>query len=86
MSRSELPAPEMIEIETNCSMSKSELPPTVLIDQEANSSMDIICNILDQKSSTVFCKICHSGGSNEQLIQPCLCKGNRIKISPMSQM
>lgn len=32
---------------------------------------------LNKKSSTI-CKICHSGGSCEQLIQPCLCKGNLI--------
>lgn len=35
---------------------------------------------LDSKSSTVFCKICHSGESSEQLLQPCFCKGNPISF------
>lgn len=37
---------------------------------------------LDQKSSTVFCRICHCGGSNERLlIHPCFCKGNASIIN-----
>lgn len=43
---------------------------------KTNSLMDIYS--LDQKISKIFCKICHSGGSDEQLIQPCFCKGNVI--------
>lgn len=30
---------------------------------------------LQQKSWTIFCKICHSVESHEKLIQPCSCKG-----------
>lgn len=35
---------------------------------------------LDSKSSTAFCKICHSGESSERLLQPCFCKGNPISF------
>lgn len=30
---------------------------------------------IDKKPSVVFCKICLSGSSTEQLLQPCICKG-----------
>lgn len=37
---------------------------------------------IEKKPSAVFCKICLSGGSDEQLlIQPCTCKGNIFVFS-----
>lgn len=61
------------------------LPNTIPVVQNANpvvSNTNSVADIrtLDQKPSTVICKICHSGGSYEQLIQPCFCKGIIIQI------
>ncbi|XP_050528095.1 E3 ubiquitin-protein ligase MARCHF2-like [Daktulosphaira vitifoliae] len=44
------------------------------LQMDKSSSVDITS--INQKVSTVFCKICHSGGSYEQLMQPCFCKGS----------
>lgn len=56
-------------------MSKPELTLNIEI-LESDSTPKTDVRLLDQNSSTVFCKICHSGGSSEQLLHPCFCKGN----------
>jgi len=55
-------------------MLKSETQLPAIIELDNTISVEVIS--LDQKSSTAFCKICYSGGSCEQLIHPCYCKGN----------
>lgn len=54
--------------------SETQLPP--VIESDNTTSVEVIS--LNQKLSTAFCKICYSGGSCEQLIHPCFCKGNYI--------
>lgn len=61
------------------------LPNTIPVVHNTNPAVSNTNSVtdtrtLDQKASTVICKICHSGGSYEQLIQPCFCKGNEISI------
>eukprot|EP00102_Acyrthosiphon_pisum_P010710 XP_008179135.1 PREDICTED: E3 ubiquitin-protein ligase MARCH3-like isoform X3 [Acyrthosiphon pisum] len=52
--------------------SETQLPP--IIESDNTTSVEVIS--LDRKLSTAFCKICYSGGSCEQLIHPCFCKGS----------
>ncbi|XP_022173652.1 E3 ubiquitin-protein ligase MARCH3-like [Myzus persicae] len=55
-------------------MLKSETQLPAIIESDNTTSIEVIS--LDQKLSTAFCKICYSGGSCEQLIHPCFCKGS----------
>jgi len=58
-------------------MLKSATQLPAIIESDNTTSKEVS---LDQKSSTAFCKICYSGGSCEQLIHPCFCKGNTIFV------
>jgi hypothetical protein len=60
-------------------------PPNNPIIATANHTIIDMSNvaapgIISQNSSTMFCKICLTGESSEQLLQPCLCKGNRKQL------
>lgn len=59
-------------------MLKSATQLPAIIESDNTTSIEVIS--LDQKSSIAFCKICYSGGSCEQLIHPCFCKGNTIFV------
>lgn len=59
-------------------MLKSATQVPAIIESDNTTTIEVIS--LDQKSSIAFCKICYSGGSCEQLIHPCFCKGNIIFV------
>lgn len=53
----------------------TELSSSTKLETNSTPNVNVVCS-LDQNSSTTFCKICLTGESSEQLLQPCLCKGN----------
>ncbi|XP_025190914.1 E3 ubiquitin-protein ligase MARCH3-like, partial [Melanaphis sacchari] len=55
-------------------MLKSETHLPTITESDNTRTVDVI--LLNQKSSIAFCKICYCGGSCEQLIHPCFCKGS----------
>jgi len=65
-------------------MLKSETQLPAIIESDNTTCVEVIS--LDQKLSTAFCKICYSGGSCEQLIHPCFCKGISICISFVTKL
>lgn len=67
-------------VNTNSVVTNTILSPLAYIPVGVETDPCVEILPLDSKSSTIFCKICHSGESSEQLLQPCFCKGNPISF------
>lgn len=67
-------------INTNPVVTNTILSPLAYIPVGVETDPCVEIFPLNSKSSTIFCKICHSGESSEQLLQPCFCKGNPISF------